>query len=152
VKGRRAALAWFAGAAALVLLLDQATKLVAWRFFADPRPLGPITFRLGTNTGTIWGLLPGAGALFAVLTALLSLGIIYYATRLHPARRGERLGLALALGGGLGNLLDRLARGGVTDFIDVGFWPTFNLADAAITIGVIVLLLCWWRRPETDDA
>lgn len=152
MSGRRAALACFAGAAALVLLCDQATKLVAWRFFADPRPLGPVTFRLGANTGTLWGLLPGAGAVFAVLTAVMSLGIIYYATRLEPARRAERLGLALVLGGGLGNLADRLVRGAVTDFIDVGVWPTFNLADAAITIGVLVLLFCWWRRPETQHA
>lgn len=102
-----------------------------------------LDFVLSFNTGAAFSLLSGTGAwhqpLLITLASLVSLAITITLFRLAPDRRGLRIGLALMLGGALGNVLDRLVLGYVIDFIDLytsGYhWPAFNLADAAVCVG-----------------
>jgi signal peptidase II len=86
-----------------------------------------------------FGFFSGGGTLVLVLTlAALALLMGYFV--LHPNRRGLWIPTGLLLGGAIGNLVDRLANGAVTDFIKLPFWPAFNVADMAITFGVLALL------------
>jgi len=93
-----------------------------------------------TNTGAAFGLLAGAGPLLI----LISVVVIFAIVKLRFQRSKSRLlavSLGLLLGGAAGNLIDRVARGGVFDFLDFHFWPVFNLADAAVTVGGALLVL-----------
>jgi signal peptidase II len=142
--------------AAVVVILDQLTK--SWIVIAYPlgseREVVPGLFRIvhTRNRGIAFGLLGSAGPL--VQTALLLAVVVVIAVLVHQLRETGRdgiagAGLALVLGGALGNLADRLLRGEVVDFLDfyarVGgrerHWPSFNVADSAITVGVACVLL-----------
>ncbi len=91
------------------------------------------------NSGVAFGFFAGGGALVLVLTLLaLSALIVYFLLR--PTRSGLWLPTGLLVGGALGNLIDRLANGSVTDFIKLPLWPAFNVSDMAITFGVLALL------------
>jgi signal peptidase II len=92
------------------------------------------------NTGAAFGLFKGMTALLSVLSAVVAAWISLELRR-SPRGDGKLWALSLVLGGALGNLIDRVWRGYVVDFIDLRIWPVFNLADSAITIGVIWLLL-----------
>ena len=91
------------------------------------------------NTGIAFGLFEGGGALLAVfaLAALVALLVFFHR---HQDRALVWLPTGLLIGGAVGNLIDRLAAGEVTDFVDLGPWPAFNVADVAITFGVLTLL------------
>ena len=92
-----------------------------------------------TNEGIAFGILDDGGGLVVAVTAIALLAVIgWFASA--PERPGLWLGVGLLLGGALGNLADRLGDGGVTDFIDPPLWPAFNVADIAITAGVVVLV------------
>ena len=126
-----------------VFLLDQASKLLV----RATLPLheswpedGPFRITHGTNTGTAFGLFPNQ-TLFLILASVLAIGFIYYFYRAHalPSRL-LRAAIGLQLGGAVGNLFDRLRSGAVVDFIDVGWWPIFNLADSSIVIGIGLLV------------
>ena len=95
-----------------------------------------------TNTGVAFGMFKNMGAVFAVLACIVSIAIIYYYPRI-PARDWLlRLAMGFQLAGAVGNLIDRiLFKGRVTDFISVGDFPVWNVADASITVGVGILLL-----------
>ncbi len=132
-------------AALAVVALDQAGKALAVRFLeplgATGLPLAGGVFRLRylENTGAAFGLLQGRGPLLTGLAlAIVGVLVVYYRTLPRHELRLQ-LSLALILSGAAGNLLDRLRRGYVVDFIDLTVWPTFNLADAAITTGVAIL-------------
>ncbi|GIX29912.1 MAG: lipoprotein signal peptidase [Porticoccaceae bacterium] len=149
----RRLLPWLA-AAGLVALLDQLTKLWALAALAPHRPVAVLPFLSWTlvfNPGAAFSFLAGAGGwqrwLLAGAALAIAAALLVWLARL-PARgqRLEKTALALVLGGALGNLIDRLARGHVVDFVDLhwGSWhfPAFNLADSAITLGAFLLL---WR-------
>lgn len=106
------------------LWLSQYARLIHWR-----------------NTGIVFGLFQNISRLFNLLPAIISLGIIYYFPRVPKGDRLIRLSMILYLGGGIGNLIDRLTQGYVTDFVSVGNFPVFNVADASISIGVVILAL-----------
>jgi signal peptidase II len=97
------------------------------------------------NTGAAFGLLRGRGPLFILISLLASIAIVAFSREIAKMGRWERVGFGLILGGALGNLIDRIRLGVVVDFIDIGVgrvrWPAFNVADSAITIGVIMLAL-----------
>jgi signal peptidase II len=148
-----------------VLVLDQATKaLVVSRltlFSTVPVIPGLFHITLVTNRGALFGLFrdladPYRGALFTVVPvlAILLMLVFQYRTTLHDVV--TQSGLALILGGALGNLVDRLRLGHVIDFLDVfvgeHHWPAFNVADSCICIGVALLLIdllarSWHRQP-----
>ena len=109
-----------------------------------------------TNTGVAFGLFQGLGKVFIFTNLIASVGIILYSRRLPRGQWIMRVALGLALGGAIGNFIDRVRFGGtVVDFIDVNFWPlhnwpVFNLADASVLTGVFILvgLLFWEERQE----
>ena len=82
--------------------------------------------------------------IFTMLAFLVLGGILYYYSQIESSDRLMRLSIGLYLGGVLGNLIDRLAMGKVTDFISVGNFYIFNVADAAINVGIVVLLTAFW--------
>jgi signal peptidase II len=109
--------------------------------------LGPLGLTLSHNTGVAFGLAGGAGV-GLVLVTLAALALIAYVFGRDPERRGMWVAVGLLAGGALGNLIDRLAAGEVTDYIDLGSWPPFNLADIAITVGVVLMVLIYLRAAE----
>jgi len=138
----------------LVLVLDQVTKEIVRSALALHESVmvipGMLDFTHVRNTGAAFGLLnaadfPGKTAVMIGIAAVALLAIAAYGAQLGFHERLARVGLALILGGALGNLVDRAARGYVIDFVDV-YWRTwhfwaFNVADAAISIGAVLILL-----------
>lgn len=144
--------AWcLAGAlAALVLATDQIAKAVIEAQLVlgeEVDVLGPLGLTLSHNTGVAFGLADGAGAPLVVVT-LLALGVVVYLFARNPTRPGMWIAAGLLLGGAIGNLVDRVRADAVTDFIDLPPWPPFNIADMAITAGVVVLVLLYLRDAE----
>lgn len=128
------------------------------RGLADPRPVTVTSWwqnRYTQNRGAAWGVLAGAGEKFRVpffhLVSIIAVIFIFsYYRKLSNRQRYQQVALALVLGGALGNALDRVVRGYVIDFIDWHWfdphwlrpslhWPTFNVADSGITIGLVML-------------
>lgn len=109
--------------------------------------LGPLSLTLAHNAGVAFGLAGGAGVGLVVVTAL-ALALIAYVFGRDPTRPGIWIAAGLLTGGALGNLVDRIAAGEVTDYVDVGSWPAFNLADVAITVGVVLMVLIYLRDAE----
>jgi signal peptidase II len=140
--------------AAAVVLIDQAVKFWVLKHLSPvyPRPVieGFLSLVLVRNTGIAFGIFGASQAVWKtavlVLLALLMLALLgwYYMVAARPARL-SRMAVTLVAGGAVGNLIDRLRFGAVIDFIDLHccsyHWPAFNVADAAISIGVVMLLL-----------
>ena len=140
------------GLALAVVAVDQVSKAIA------ASALGPgerIDIGLGfeladvRNRGIAFGLLSDGQTLVIVVTAL-SLALILGYFALNPARPGLWIGVGLLLGGAVGNLADRVRADEVTDFIDPPMWPAFNVADIAIVIGILLIVLV--HRPHADAA
>ena len=130
----------------LIVALDQVTKWLM-RTRPDIAILGDFfKLSLSKNTGIAFGLAQGNNLFFAALTGVIVVVLlVYYAT----LRREKPLPAALTaviIGGAIGNLIDRFVFGEVTDFIAFYFWPSFNIADAAITLGVIGLIYSLLRE------
>jgi signal peptidase II len=136
-----------AGLGLLVCAGDQLSK--AWVVARlGPEPflgsisLGPPWFTLiyARNTGVAFGLFQSLPELFTVTSILITAGAIYaYATRLPNRVTWVQVAMGLIVGGAIGNIADRLRLGYVIDFIGVGWWPVFNLADSAVSVGVMAL-------------
>ena len=154
---------WFYGLAGSVVILDQATKLLVQRAFrlGESLPVLPGFFNLTyvLNPGAAFGFLAGAAAAFRgpffVAVSVLAIAVIcYYNTRYARGRPLPSIGLALILGGAVGNLIDRLRIGMVIDFLDFYLgayhWPAFNVADSGITVGVGLLFLEVMRERRGD--
>ena len=148
--------AWaLAGAVcALVLAADQAAKaaiedhLVIGEYVGV---VGPLELTLSHNRGVAFGLAGGAG-LKLILFTVIALGVVGYLFAREPRRSGMWLAAGLVAGGALGNLVDRIRAGAVTDFIAVGSWPPFNLADVSITLGVLLLIVIYLRDEREERA
>jgi len=136
----------------LVVMLDQATKWLAATMLDPyhPLPLVPLlNLTLMYNEGAAFSFLAGAGGwqrwFFACFAIVMSVVLVIWLLRLGPREHLMAAALSLVVGGAVGNLVDRVLTGRVVDFIDlyVGdrHWPAFNVADSAITLGVVLLLL-----------
>ena len=150
---------WLALAAG-VIVLDQVTKAWIMAAFA-PGEVLPVTgffdLVLVFNTGAAFSFLAGAGGWQRWFFVLLAVGIsgwIALMLRRHPGERLQSLALALVMGGALGNVVDRLRFGAVADFLSFHaagwYWPAFNVADSAISVGVALLvwLQLFQKTPE----
>ena len=125
-----------------VVALDQATKYVV-KSNLDLHQAWPAEgfFRIAyrTNTGTAFGLFPGQ-TVTLIFLSLFAIGFLFYFYRTRALSYPLlRLAIGLQLGGAIGNLIDRVWLGAVVDFIDVGPWPTFNIADSSIVVGILIL-------------
>jgi signal peptidase II len=154
---RRRALLTAGAIALLVLAADQASKAWAQGWLPPRRQVtvisGWLWFRLFQNSGATLGLLSGHNALFLAVSVLVAGVIVAILLRGNPGGTLGVAGLGAVAGGTLSNLVDRVRLGSVVDFIEVHLWPTdFNLADAAIRLGValflLALLLEFRRRPQ----
>jgi len=144
--------AWcLAGAlAVLVVGADQIAKAVVEAQLVlgeDVDVLGPIGLTLSHNSGVAFGLAGGAG-LPLVVIPLLALGVVAYLFARDPTRPWMWVATGLLAGGAVGNLIDRIHADAVTDFIAIGSWPAFNLADVAITAGVLLLIGLYLREEQ----
>ena len=160
VMARGRLLLW--GGAALVVALDQLSKAWVVRHLPAYTPVDWIpqlaslfSFTFVKNTGVAFGLFPQLGGIFTILSACVILAILIFQRAIAGADVWLYGGLGLVTGGALGNLIDRLTRGYVVDFIDVNFWPfrqwpVFNVADSAIVVGVTILLLDAFLVPERE--
>jgi signal peptidase II len=151
--------------AALVVVLDQLTKMLVDHFMNlhESRLLvdGLLRLTYVQNRGAAFGILseadlPYQSLLFAVVSLAALGAIAAYAWRLPARSRLPQTALALIMGGALGNLLDRARLGYVIDFVDaywgVHHWPAFNVADSAISIGVVLLVVDILRQPQAGEA
>jgi signal peptidase II len=103
------------------------------------------------NSGAAFGIFQNGSLVFTVLAFIVVGAILYFFPRVEASDWPLRLAMGMQLGGALGNLVDRLILGGkVTDFISVGNLPVFNVADASITVGVVVLILGVWIKERND--
>jgi signal peptidase II len=128
---------------AVVIVADRITKHIVRGDigFTQSRTVisGVLTLVHYRNTGVAFDFLSGGGVIVLVITGLALVALVgYFAT--HPDRRGLWVPTGLLIGGAVGNLLDRIINGYVTDFIKFPHWPAFNVADIAITVGVISLI------------
>jgi signal peptidase II len=96
------------------------------------------------NTGAAFGIFQGMNGIFLILAFLIISMILFYFPMIPSEDIYFKLALSLQMAGAMGNLIDRLYRGYVTDFISVGKFPVFNVADSCITMGVVVLLIGMW--------
>lgn len=152
----RVARAWAfaAGLCGLVLAADQVAKAVVEDHLVIGQRvevLGPLELTLAHNSGVAFGLAGGAG-IGLVLVTLAALAVVTYLFAKNPTRPGMWVAVGFVAGGALGNLVDRVRAGHVTDFIHVGFWPDFNLADVSISVGVILLVLLYLRDAEAQSS
>jgi len=148
--------------AALVFLADQVTKVLARHLLPRDRSvqvLGDLArLTYVENPGIAFGIRVGHGPFFTALIAVASIAVLIYLLRGRTAGKSEQVALAITLGGALGNLTDRILFGRVVDFVDIDFpdfimsrWPVFNVADAAVTIGIIVLILLILISPHAGQ-
>lgn len=127
----------------LVLLADQGTKYYISHNFI---PLNSVNF-IGNliyltyvkNAGAAFGVLQNAQILFIIVTAVILLIILVYFIVSHSKNVLLRISLILIMAGGVGNLIDRVRQGYVVDFIDLKFWPVFNVSDMSVVVGSILL-------------
>jgi signal peptidase II len=148
-----------AGVSGLVICLDQWTKwlvreniefgaqwLPDWLIWLSPYARIVHWY----NSGAAFGMFQNGNLVFTTLAFLVIGAIIYYYPQVEAEDWTLKLAMGLQLAGAAGNLIDRLIMGKVTDFISVGSFPVFNVADSSITVGVIVLLLGVWIKEQQD--
>jgi signal peptidase II len=139
---------------AVVVAADQAAKSAVEAHLVPGQyveVLGPLELTLSHNRGVAFGLAGGAGVGLVVVT-VVALAVIGFLFARKPQRPGMWLAAGLVAGGAIGNLADRIRHDAVTDFIAVGSWPPFNLADVSITIGVLLLVYLYMRDAEQEEA
>lgn len=146
------------GLAIIVFALDQAAKFLvvqnlslyeSWSLFPNLARLFKFTFI--TNTGAAFGMFPQLGGVFMVVAVVVITAIVVFYHHLPTANLWVRVSLGMQLGGALGNLIDRIIRGYVVDFVDIGFWPIFNLADLSIVLGVTILAYYLWNEDNSSN-
>jgi len=147
------------GVAGVVIALDQWTKwlvreniefgtqwLPEWLMWLSPYARIVHWY----NSGAAFGMFQNGNLVFTTLAILVVIAIFYYYPQVETEDWTLKLAMGLQLAGASGNLIDRLMRGKVTDFISVGAFPVFNVADSSITVGVIVLLLGVWIKERQE--
>ena len=139
-----------------ILGVDQGTKAIV-RARMDLHEIWPagweiIRLQHVQNTGAAFGILQGAGTFLVVATFIAIVAITIFMLTLPSHGRLYHLALSMILGGAIGNLIDRVRLGAVTDFIDPTHYPAFNIADSAIVVGVLALLALTWFEPTPPAA
>lgn len=147
------------GVAAIIITSDQISKSLIRNRIPFGEVWSPwdwllpyVRFVHWSNTGAAFGMLPGLSTVFTILAILVAVVILYYFPQVPRTDWALRLAMSLQFGGAIGNLIDRLTEGHVTDFISVGTFPVFNIADASISVGVAILLLGMWLKDREERA
>jgi signal peptidase II len=138
--------------ALLLVLLDQLIKILVENRLdvGESIPIISNVFHISLthNTGMAFGILGGQAAL-SMWIAIIVIGVViyYFDEVTEPI---SRIALALILGGTIGNFIDRLKFGWVVDYLDFRIWPVFNLADMALTVGVVILIIMFWKAEREE--
>lgn len=139
----------------IILILDQVSKTMVriylplgdfwspWNWLIPYARLVHIS-----NAGAAFGMLPRLRDIFTILSIVVVIAILYYFPKVPRNDWMLRLAMGLEFGGALGNLADRLTQGYVTDFVSIGRFPVFNVADASISLGVVIMVLSLWSREK----
>jgi signal peptidase II len=131
--------------AIVVIAVDQITKQLVVNRLANGSTVsllgGTVTLEYARNTGAAFSLFRADGSVLAVIAIAVSCGILVYYGRTSGAPLLVRIALGMILGGAIGNLVDRIRHGFVVDFVDLHWWPVFNVADSCIVVGVLLLIL-----------
>jgi signal peptidase II len=141
------------GLCAAVVVVDQVAKAIVRSEIVIGEEIdvfGPLGLTQTHNTGVAFGLAGGTGAPL-VIVMLIALGVVTYLFAQDPARPGMWAASGLLAGGAIGNLIDRIGAGHVTDFIELPPWPPFNVADVCITFGVVLLVLIYLREGVREE-
>jgi len=143
--------------AGLIVVVDQVTKAIVRAnipFGGRWMPLDWLApyFRFvhWENTGAAFGMFQSGGLIFGILAVIVSIFIVIYYPQIPKEEKLMRVAMAMQLGGAIGNLIDRIVFGPVTDFISVGSFPVFNIADSSITVGVGLLILALWLHDQRE--
>jgi len=132
-----------------VFVLDRITKSIVAAQVAYGTEVPVVGNVVGItnvrNSGAAFGFAPAGATLFLFASILVSIGLVVYVAR-NPSTTWSDAVLGLILGGTVGNGFDRIVYGTVTDFVNFHFWPVFNLADSAISIGVVLLIATYLLR------
>ena len=129
-----------------VVIVDQLTKFLI-RHFQPKWDLAILKIQFIQNTGAGFGILQGKTFWLGILS-LIVIGIIIYSYKKIPKDKWMQYSFALFLGGAIGNMIDRLLIGYVTDFINFKFWPAFNIADACLSVAVFSIIILTIRKKE----
>lgn len=143
----------------IIVILDQLTKALATAnlIMFDPVAIMPmLNFTLMHNEGAAFSFLSDAGGwqrwFFTIIASVVSVVLVVWIKKLSSHERGMAISLSLILGGAIGNLIDRVRFGYVVDFVDVYYnashWPAFNIADAAISVGAVVMIIYSFREEK----
>jgi signal peptidase II len=139
-----------------VVALDQALKVFVDRLIpggASIPLIPPVLFLTNVrNPGIAFSALPGIPLIVPAAIALTLIFLLFYNKATWAQRPAAQSGIALLAGGAIGNLIDRVRLGAVIDYLDLRVWPVFNLADVAITVGAVLLVLTFAVRPGTQSA
>jgi signal peptidase II len=141
-----------------IIIADQISKTVMVNWLGLYERVAVLPFfnlTLAHNTGAAFSFLAGAGGwqrwFFVALAVVISLVLVIWLKRLAQTAKLEAISLALIIGGAIGNVIDRLVYGFVIDFLDVYVgtyhWPAFNIADSAICVGAVLLIIDSFRKP-----
>jgi signal peptidase II len=142
--------------AAVIVGLDQWTKWLVRTNISPGESWLPVSLQWLSpyarivhwyNQGAAFGMFQQGNMVFTVLAFIVVAAIIYYYPQISSVDWPLRLAMSMQMGGAIGNLVDRLTIGHVTDFISIGKFPVFNIADSSISVGCVVLLLgVWWQE------
>ena len=144
--------------AGIVVIVDQVTKALVranipfggrWMPLEWLEPY--FRFVNWENTGAAFGFFQNGGLVFTIMAVIVSIVIVIYYPQIPKEKKLMRVAMAMQLGGALGNLIDRLVFGPVTDFISVGNFAVFNIADSNITVGVGLLILALWLDERKEN-
>jgi signal peptidase II len=134
----------------IIVFLDQLTKFLIKQNFQlnQSLPIIKNIFHLTyvTNTGSAFGLFKGFNIIFILISIIVVIIILYYLKKIKNNEKFLQFSVGLLLGGTIGNLIDRLSYGYVTDFIDFRIWPVFNVADSAVTLSVMAIIILLWEK------
>ena len=142
--------------ALIVVLLDQVSKQFFWILGQNFDVIdGFLKITLIRNAGAAFGMLQGGRIFLIISSVIASTFIIFLAQRVPEKERAKRVFLGMILGGALGNLVDRIYPGSVIDFINMGIgpyrWPYYNVADSAVTVGGILLIITYSLKRESRE-
>ncbi len=150
--GRRSVLLW--SLATLIFVVDQITKALisGWLARGESWPSeGFLRLTHVGNSGAAFSIFQGNSNILSVV-AVVAIGLMLWVYKTSGGKSVIiRSALGLQLGGAVGNLFDRLTQGYVTDFIDVGPWPIFNVADSAISVGMVLMLWYFFTMPKEES-
>jgi signal peptidase II len=145
--------------AGIIVLIDQWTKYLVRTQIAYGQAWAPWDWLLpymriihAQNTGAAFGMFQGMNAVFTVLAIIVAGVILYYFPKVPRSDWLIRLAMVLQFSGAIGNLVDRVTQGYVTDFISVATFPVFNVSDACISIGVVLLVIGMWLKDKDQQA